>query len=52
MCGFKIEKPDTFHEFILLDELNRTGSGGVQWGLIEGTCIGLPPVIKFADSKL
>jgi alkylation response protein AidB-like acyl-CoA dehydrogenase len=52
VCGYKLDKIDSFHEFILIDELNRTGAGGIHWGIIEGTCIGLPPVIKFGDKQL
>ena len=28
VCGYEIEKPDTFHEYIVYDEINRVGSGG------------------------
>lgn len=52
VCGYKLEKMDTFHEFVMFDEINRTGSGGLQWGLLAGMSIGLPPVIKFADKPL
>ncbi len=52
VCGYKLDKIDSFHEFVLLDELGRPGAGGLQWGLIGGTCIGLPPIIKFADKQL
>lgn len=48
-CGVTIEKPDSFHELIIYEELAKTGSGGLSWGLLGGTCIGLPPVFKFGD---
>ena len=41
-----------FCESILYEELNRVACGGVFWGIIIGTCIGLPPIIKFANEKL
>lgn len=43
---------DAFHELILYDELCRTGSAGVVWGLIEGLSIGLPPLLLFASDYL
>jgi hypothetical protein len=46
------EKWDNFHEFIVCDELSRTGSGGFLWGLIGGLGIGLPPVIHFGSDYL
>jgi hypothetical protein len=49
VCGVEIEKPDSFHELIIYEELAKTGSGGLSWGLLGGTCIGLPPLAKFAD---
>ena len=52
VCGVELEKPDSFHELILYDELNRTGVAGLHWALVTGTCIGLPPIIKFANEKL
>lgn len=50
--GIKPELFDSFHEFIICDELARCGSGGVLWGLIGGLGIGLPPVINFASDEL
>lgn len=41
-----------FCESILYEELNRVGCGGVFWGIIIGTCIGLPPIIKFASEEI
>lgn len=53
VCGYDLKgKFNTFHEFILFDEMNRCGSGGLQWGILAGTSIGLPPVIKFAEKGL
>lgn len=43
---------DNFHEMILYDELCRTGSAGVVWGLIEGLSIGLPPILLFGSDYL
>lgn len=43
---------DVFHELILLDELSRTGSGGVVWGIMEGLQIGMPPLFHFAGKAL
>ncbi|KNE70046.1 hypothetical protein AMAG_15035 [Allomyces macrogynus ATCC 38327] len=43
---------DVFHEFIVADELSRTGSGGVVWGLTGGLGIGLPPVLAFGSKYL
>ena len=41
-----------FCESILYEELNRVACGGVFWGIIIGTCIGLPPIIKFASDDI
>jgi len=43
---------DAFHNLVVVDELSRTGSGGVLWGLIGGFGIGLPPVIHFGSDEL
>ncbi|KAJ3307011.1 hypothetical protein HDV03_003338 [Kappamyces sp. JEL0829] len=43
---------DNFHEFVVCDELSRTGSGGFLWGLIGGLGIGLPPVVNFGSDYL
>ncbi|KAI9179087.1 hypothetical protein H9P43_005749 [Blastocladiella emersonii ATCC 22665] len=43
---------DVFHEFIVADELCRTGSGGAVWALIGGHGIGLPPLIAFGSPEL
>ncbi len=51
-AGVKAEEYDSFHEFIICDELARCGSGGVLWGLIGGLGIGLPPVIHFGSEEL
>jgi alkylation response protein AidB-like acyl-CoA dehydrogenase len=51
----KIKPPlgfDYFHELIFIDELARSASGGVLWGLIEGLQIGLPPILNFASREL
>jgi alkylation response protein AidB-like acyl-CoA dehydrogenase len=45
-------EPDYFHELIVFDELARCGSGGFMWGLAGGMCIGLPPVLKWAQDEV
>ncbi|KAI9306456.1 acyl-CoA dehydrogenase/oxidase [Cunninghamella echinulata] len=47
-AGIKPEEFDIFHEFICIDELSRSGSGGLVWGL-EGA---LPPVINFGSEEM
>jgi hypothetical protein len=34
---------------IVYEELCKAGSGGLVWGIVGGTVIGLPPLIKFGD---
>ncbi|ORZ40013.1 acyl-CoA dehydrogenase/oxidase [Catenaria anguillulae PL171] len=51
-AGIPAEEWDVFHEFIVCDELCRTGSGGAVWGLIGGLGIGMPPVIMFGSDFL
>ncbi|KAF5850942.1 hypothetical protein GGP41_010593 [Bipolaris sorokiniana] len=46
------EKWDHFHEMIITDEISRTGSGGLVWGLIGGYGIGGPPLFKFGKKEL
>ena len=50
--GIKPEEFDSFHEFIVCDDLARCGSGGVLWGLIGGLGIGLPPVVQFGSDYI
>eukprot|EP01096_Ripella_sp_DP13-Kostka_P010118 TRINITY_DN393_c0_g1_i1.p1 TRINITY_DN393_c0_g1~~TRINITY_DN393_c0_g1_i1.p1 ORF type:complete len:597 (+),score=292.92 TRINITY_DN393_c0_g1_i1:148-1791(+) len=50
--GVTPEEFDAFHEFILLDELSRCGSGGVLWAVSGGLSIGLPPVLHFGSEFL
>jgi alkylation response protein AidB-like acyl-CoA dehydrogenase len=54
ICGglMKASEFDAFHELIVFDELARTGSGGVSWGLCAGLTIGLPPVLHFGSDYL
>ncbi|RPA88785.1 acyl-CoA dehydrogenase NM domain-like protein [Choiromyces venosus 120613-1] len=52
IASVPLEKWDHFHEFILTDELSRTGSGGFVWNMIGGYSIGLPPVMKFGRKEL
>ena len=40
---------DGFFTVIAYDELSRTGSGGVVWGLVGGFGIGCPPVAHFGS---
>jgi len=50
--GMNPEELDMFHELIFLDEVSRTGSGGILWGLCGGLSIGLPPVLHFGSDDL
>lgn len=50
--GLKPEQYDAFCELISTDEVSRTGSGGICWGLFGGLSIGLPPVMKFGSKFL
>ncbi|KAH8923526.1 acyl-CoA dehydrogenase NM domain-like protein [Atractiella rhizophila] len=50
--GVKIDEWDGFHNLIVVDELSRTGSGGILWGLCGGIGIGLPPVIRFGTDEM
>lgn len=34
---------------VVVDEINRLGSSGLQWGVLGGMSIGLPPVINFGS---
>lgn len=52
LAGIKPDEFDSFHGFIICDELARCGSGGVLWGLIGGLGIGLPPVLHFGSEEL
>ena len=49
--GLAPDQFDHFHEFIAIDELYRTGSGGVSDGLGTGLTIGLPPIM-FGQKEL
>jgi alkylation response protein AidB-like acyl-CoA dehydrogenase len=46
------EKWDLFHEFVVTDEICRTGSGGFVWNMIGGYGIGLPPLVKYGKKEL
>eukprot|EP01116_Phalansterium_solitarium_P001627 TRINITY_DN1143_c0_g1_i2.p1 TRINITY_DN1143_c0_g1~~TRINITY_DN1143_c0_g1_i2.p1 ORF type:complete len:561 (+),score=188.87 TRINITY_DN1143_c0_g1_i2:96-1778(+) len=50
--GVLPEEFDQFHVLIMIDELARTGSTGVVWGIIGGLGIGLPPVMHFGSEEL
>jgi len=43
---------DIFHAITVFQEISRSGSVGVQWGLGAGLCIGLPPVLTFGSEKM
>ena len=51
-CGLTVDTFDVFHELVFLDELSRCGSGGVLWALLEGSSIGLPPIILFGSEAM
>lgn len=46
------EEFDPFHEVVIVDEICRTGSGGLAWHLFGGLGIGLPPVYNFAQEQV
>jgi alkylation response protein AidB-like acyl-CoA dehydrogenase len=50
--GIKPEEWNHTFEQIMLDELSRSGSGGLVWGICGGLSIGLPPVLKFGSKYL
>ena len=43
---------DIFHAITVFQELSRSGSVGVEWGLGAGLCIGLPPVLTFGSDAM
>jgi len=43
---------DEFHELIFSEEIKRLGTYGLADGLVGGTSIGLPPVLKFGSPEL
>mmetsp|Transcript_46066 Transcript_46066/g.87891 ORF Transcript_46066/g.87891 Transcript_46066/m.87891 type:complete len:529 (+) Transcript_46066:170-1756(+) len=45
------QKFDYFHELVVHEEISRMGTPGFCDGLGAGLVIGLPPVIRFAQSK-
>jgi len=46
------DKWDSFHEFIITDELSRPGSGGFVWNVIGGFGIGCPPFAKYGKKEV
>jgi alkylation response protein AidB-like acyl-CoA dehydrogenase/predicted heme/steroid binding protein len=50
--GVKPEEWDVFHNAIMVDELQRCGSGGVVTYLIGGLSIGIGTVFHFANQQL
>eukprot|EP01113_Clastostelium_recurvatum_P047953 TRINITY_DN8630_c0_g1_i4.p1 TRINITY_DN8630_c0_g1~~TRINITY_DN8630_c0_g1_i4.p1 ORF type:complete len:196 (+),score=29.74 TRINITY_DN8630_c0_g1_i4:92-679(+) len=43
---------DTFHDFILHDELARCGGGGILWAVFLSFGISLPPVINWGTQEM
>ena len=43
---------DSFHEYIVHDEVNKIGAGGVTGYIWAGISIGLPPVLMFGSDYL
>ena len=39
-------KVDIFHDLIMIDELSRTGCGGILWAVFYSFGIALPPILK------
>jgi len=50
--GIKPEEYDLFHSLIYSEELRRIGTYGLGDGLIGGTSIGLPPILKFGTDEM
>lgn len=50
--GIKPSEFDWFHYVILINEICRSGSAGLYWGLAAGISIGLPPVLHFGSEYL
>lgn len=46
------EKFDFFHEAIIMDEISRSGSGGVVWFLVGGFNISVPAIFNYAPEEL
>lgn len=46
------DKFDAFHEVIIVDEICRSGSGGVVWYLTGGFTIGIPPILKYTQPQV
>ncbi|GAA5997899.1 hypothetical protein JCM5350_006749, partial [Sporobolomyces pararoseus] len=43
---------DAFHNLILLDELSRSASGGIMYGLLGGFGISIGPIAHFASPEV
>jgi len=50
--GIPVKEWDGFHDYILIDELNRCGSLGTPQGLFGGLQIGCPPIYNFGSKEL
>ncbi|KAM0750684.1 putative acyl-CoA dehydrogenase [Meredithblackwellia eburnea MCA 4105] len=50
--GVKWQEWDGFHDFILIDELNRSGSAGAMQGLAGGLQIATPTLFTFGSQEL
>eukprot|EP01006_Ploeotia_vitrea_P045102 TRINITY_DN66905_c0_g1_i1.p1 TRINITY_DN66905_c0_g1~~TRINITY_DN66905_c0_g1_i1.p1 ORF type:complete len:256 (-),score=-39.47 TRINITY_DN66905_c0_g1_i1:358-1125(-) len=51
VCGYEIEKFDSFHEYIFHDESNKIAAGGTTGSFLAGITIGLPPIIHFGNEE-
>jgi alkylation response protein AidB-like acyl-CoA dehydrogenase len=49
--GIRPDEFDAFCELIAIDEVSRSGSGGVVWGLFEGLQIGGAPLLSFGTKE-
>ncbi|BGP24446.1 hypothetical protein JCM10295v2_003359 [Rhodotorula toruloides] len=50
--GFDPEEWDAFHNFIVVDEMSRCGSGGILYGLLGGFAISCGPILHFGSDEL
>lgn len=61
ICGWPEDVPgipprpegfDHFFSIIAQDEVSRSGSGGVVWGLVGAMGIGIPPVVHYGSDEM
>ncbi|BGO93925.1 hypothetical protein NBRC10512v2_006243 [Rhodotorula toruloides] len=50
--GFDPAEWDAFHNFIVVDEMSRCGSGGILYGLLGGFAISCGPILHFGSDEL